>query len=67
MPVSVLLTLITMLGAQLTSAVRSRRTPGEAGATTLEMTIIALGLITVATMLIVALTNAVRSRTEQIQ
>ena len=41
-----------------------RRT--EAGASTLELVILILGLITVATLLVAALTAAVRSRTDQI-
>jgi Flp pilus assembly pilin Flp len=67
MPVSILLSLVSLLGVQLRSAARSRRLDEESGATTLELVIIALGLIAVATMLVVALTAAVKSRTDQIQ
>ena len=44
---------------------RNRRVR-DAGATTLEMVIIALGLIAIATLLVVALTAAVTRRTNQI-
>jgi hypothetical protein len=67
MPVSILLSLVSLLGVQLRSAARPRRLDQESGATTLELVIIALGLIAVATMLVVALTAAVKSRTDQIQ
>lgn len=67
MPVSILLSLVSLLGVQLRSAARSRHLDEESGATTLELVIIALGLIAVATMLVVALTAAVKSRTDQIQ
>jgi Flp pilus assembly pilin Flp len=67
MPVSILLSLVSLLGVQLRSAARSRQLDEESGATTLELVIIALGLIAVATMLVVALTAAVKSRTDQIQ
>ena len=67
MPVSVLLSLVAMFGAQLKSAAQSRRLDDESGATTLELVIISLGLIAVATMLVVAITAAVQSRTNQIQ
>jgi Flp pilus assembly pilin Flp len=67
MPVSVLLSLVAMFGAQLKSANESRRLDDESGATTLELVIISLGLIAVATMLVVAITAAVQSRTNQIQ
>ena len=67
MPVSVLLSLVAMFGAQLKSAAESRRLDDESGATTLELVIISLGLIAVAAMLVVAITAAVQSRTNQIQ
>ena len=60
-------TALTVLGA-LTGSLRSgwadRRT--EAGASTLELVILVLGLITVATLLVATLTVAVKSRTDQI-
>ena len=67
MPVSVLLSLVAMFGAQLKSVAQSRRLNDESGAGTLEYVIIALGLIAVATMFVVAITAAVQSRTNQLQ
>jgi hypothetical protein len=62
------LTTCTVLGG-LTDRLRAgwadRRT--EAGASTLELVILVLGLIAVATLLVATLTAAVRSRTDQIQ
>ena len=64
---ALLTTALTVLGA-LTGRLRAgwddRRT--EAGASTLELVILILGLITVATLLVAALTAAVKSRTDQI-
>jgi hypothetical protein len=64
---AVLTTALTVLGA-LTGRIRSgwgnRGT--EAGASTLELVILVLGLITVATLLVATLTAAVKSRTDQI-
>jgi hypothetical protein len=52
---------------QLRTAVRSRRSAGDAGVSTLEMVIIALGLMAVAGLLVAALTVAVTNRTNQIK
>lgn len=55
------------LAARAKTAVRSRATDDtEAGVSTLEMVIIALGLIAVATLLVAAITAAVTRRTNQI-
>lgn len=51
----------------LRMAVRSRRAPDDAGVSTLEMVIIALGLMTVAGLLVAALTVAVTNRTNKIK
>lgn len=51
----------------LTTAIRSRRTRSEEGASTLEMVIIALGLMAMAGLLIAALTVAVTNRTDKIK
>lgn len=64
---ALLIPLLTILGAttdRVRTAWRSR--DDEAGASTLELVILILGLITVATMLVAALTAAVKSRTDQI-
>jgi len=62
-----LTTTLTVLGA-LTGRIRvgvaNRGT--DAGASTLELVILVLGLITVATLLVATLTAAVKSRTDQI-
>jgi hypothetical protein len=58
---------VTVLGAltgRLRTGWRDRGT--EAGASTLELVILILGLITVATLLVATLTAAVKSRTDQI-
>ncbi len=52
---------------QLRTAVRSRRAADDAGVSTLEMVIIALGLMTVAGLLVAALTVAVTNRTNKIK
>lgn len=64
--------LLVLLQLQLTrarSALRTRREPlpAEAGVSTLEMVIIALGLMAVAALLVAAITAAVTRRTSQIQ
>lgn len=64
---AVLTTTLTVLAA-LTGRIRrgweNRGT--AAGASTLELVILVLGLITVATLLVATLTAAVKSRTDQI-
>ena len=62
-----LTTTLTVLGA-LTGRLRDgwRERGTEAGASTLELVILILGLITVATLLVATLTAAVKSRTDQI-
>ena len=70
MPVEVfvLTALLQAQGSHLRSVVQGRlRDDPESGASTLEMVIIALGLVTVAGIFIAALMAAVRSRTEQLQ
>jgi hypothetical protein len=60
-------TTLTILGAltgRLRAGWQARGT--EAGASTLELVILILGLITVATLLVATLTAAVKSRTDQI-
>lgn len=56
-------TLLMMLGHQWT---RLRRSADD-GVGTLEMVIIAVGLVAVAGILVAAITSAVTSRTEQLQ
>ena len=46
--------------------VRERHPDNDAGASTLELVIIVLGLIAIATMLVVAITAAVQRRVDQI-
>lgn len=48
-------------------AQRARGVDRERGVSTLEMVIIALGLVAVATLLVVAITAAVTRRTDQIK
>ena len=64
---TLLTTTFTVLAA-LTGRVRDgwRARGTEAGASTLELVILILGLITVATLLVATLTAAVKSRTDQI-
>jgi hypothetical protein len=64
---AVMTTALTVLGA-LTGRIRSgwENRGNEAGASTLELVILVLGLITVATLLVATLTAAVKSRTDQI-
>lgn len=50
---------------RLRAAARDMR-EDETGGATLEVVIIALGLIAIATLLVVALTAAVRNRTDQL-
>ena len=60
---------LILLGG-LSSRARRRlaaRARGENGVSTLEMVIIALGLIAVATLLVTAITLAVTRRTDQIK
>jgi hypothetical protein len=76
MPTALIPPLLLALAA-LTGRARHRTRPAsdsgsrggrgsDAGATTLELVIIALGLIAVATLLVVAITAAVTRRTNQI-
>lgn len=51
----------------LTTSLRERRSGKDEGASTLEMVIIALGLMAMAGVLIAALTTAVTSRTSKIK
>ncbi len=65
-------TILILLRAQVVrarAALTSRRggTAGEAGVSTLEMVIIALGLMAVAGLLVAAITAAVTRRTGQIK
>lgn len=53
----------SLLGAQ----VRSRREGNDDGVSTLEMVIIALGLMAIAALLVTALTVAVTNRTNKIK
>lgn len=46
---------------------RDRQAPGDEGATTLELVVLALGLLTVAGLLVAALTVAVNGRIGQIR
>ena len=64
-----LLVLLQLQLAGARSALRTRRepVPAEAGVSTLEMVIIALGLMAVAALLVAAITAAVTRRTSQIQ
>lgn len=58
---------VVLLGGttdRLRTGWRARGT--DAGASTLELVILILGLVTVATLLVATLTAAVRSRTDQI-
>jgi uncharacterized membrane protein YqjE len=61
-------TLLRVMSTRLRSATRQRLRPvaGEAGVSTLEMVIIALGLMAVAALLVAAITAAVTRRTNQI-
>ncbi len=62
-----LVTPARILLAGLTARARRRlRARGDDGVSTLEMVIIALGLIAVATLLVTAITLAVTRRTNQI-
>lgn len=61
-----LLTARVLLAGQFARARRAVRYNGELGVSTLEMVIIALGLIAVATLLVTAITLAVTRRTDQI-
>lgn len=56
----------TIAAGQLARLRRLARTP-EAGVSTLEMVIIAVGLMAVAALLVAAVTTAVTSRTDQIR
>lgn len=53
----------SLLGAQI----RSRRGANDDGVSTLEMVIIALGLMAIAALLVTALTVAVTNRTNKIK
>lgn len=65
-PLSVL---FSLQASQARTAFDARRGPqeGEAGVSTLEMVIIALGLMAVAGLLVAAVTVAVTRRTDQIK
>jgi hypothetical protein len=58
-------TILAVLTGRLRTAWQARGT--EAGASTLELVILILGLIAVATLLVATLTAAVKSRTDQIR
>jgi len=61
---------VTILLGGLTSRAKRRlaqRAHGDDGVSTLEMVIIALGLVAIATLLVTALTLAVTRRTDQIK
>ena len=60
-----LLAVLRMRVALLGAAMRSRK--GDDGVSTLEMVIIALGLMGIAALLVTALTVAVTNRTNQIK
>jgi hypothetical protein len=64
---ALLITTLTVAGV-LTGRIRSgwENRGTQAGASTLELVILVLGLITVATLLVATLTAAVKSRTDQI-
>jgi hypothetical protein len=59
-------TTLTLLAALTGRLRRTWNGRDEAGASTLELVILILGLIAVATLLVATLTAAVRSRTDQI-
>jgi hypothetical protein len=69
-PLLLVLGTLTARARHLTRPARDSRSRvgrwSDAGATTLELVIIALGLIAVATLLVVAITAAVTRRTNQI-
>lgn len=58
------LTVLRALTGRIRAGVADRGT--DAGASTLELVILVLGLVTVATLLVATLTAAVKSRTDQI-
>jgi hypothetical protein len=64
-----LIVLLSLQTSRVRTAYDARRGPreGEAGVSTLEMVIIALGLMAVAGLLVAAVTVAVSRRTEQIK
>ena len=60
--------LLRLHAAHARAAFEARRSQdGDAGVSTLEMVIIALGLVAVATLLVTAITVAVTRRTDQIK
>ena len=65
LPAFIVLSGLSARGRRL-SAERAAGVRGDDGVSTLEMVIIALGLIAVATLLIAAITAAVTRRTNQI-
>ncbi len=65
MPPLLALTYLQALITSTRAGVR-RRVSGDAGATTLELVIIVLGLIVVAGLLVAAITAAVQRRVDQI-
>ncbi|HEX6887066.1 MAG TPA: hypothetical protein VF143_03080 [Candidatus Nanopelagicales bacterium] len=62
--VTTTLTMLAALSDRVRTAWQARGT--DAGASTLELVILILGLIAVATLLVATLTAAVKSRTDQI-
>ena len=64
-----LIVLLSLQASRVRTAYDARRAPheGEAGVSTLEMVIIALGLMAVAGLLVAAVTVAVSRRTDQIK
>ena len=59
--------LIIVRGLTARARTRASGSAGDGGVSTLEMVIIALGLIAVATLLVTAITAAVTRRTNQIK
>ncbi|MCB2177828.1 MAG: hypothetical protein KQH57_18615 [Actinomycetales bacterium] len=66
MPTVVAIIIVQGYVAGAVRRVRERLPSDDAGLTTLEITIIALGLIAIAALLVVALTAAVQRRVDQI-
>ena len=66
-PIPMLLAIGAIRQELVRTGLRARHAGGEAGVSTLEMVIIALGLMAVAGVLVAAITAAVTSRTDQIK
>ena len=64
---SIVLPAAILLGGLAARARRRLTQRGDGGVSTLEMVIIALGLVAVATLLVTAITLAVTRRTDQIK